>query len=288
MIVLNWLNTWQFNLVLHLFFAVTYNQFFKVSIKDNIRDGASTVLLQIICALSFLFLIPFFPFKFSLDYRVYLMLLGALIFYAINDRVQTTARGGLPVSEFMIFLQFSKVFLIIAGVFVFHDPIIISKMIGATLIMLGTFALLFKKGQFIFNKYVFWALAGTLAMSIGMSIDIGLISQFNMPMYLLVSFLIPAILIMIFDRVSFLDLVREIKQAKKRHYFLTGISWCGASFFMYRAFVLGSVSLIAPLSALNVLINVVVAYFFLNERDDIVKKIFVSLLILLGVYATVF
>ena len=288
MIILNWLNTWQLNLILHLIFAVIYNQFYKLSIKDNVRDGASTVLLQIICALSFLFLIPFFPLKFSLDYRVYLMLFGALIFYAINDRAQTTARSGLPVSEFMIFLQFSKVFLIIAGIFIFHDSVIISKMIGAALIMAGTFVLLFKKGQFVFNKYVFWALAGTLAMSIGMTIDIGLINQFNMPLYLLFSFLVPAILIMIFEKISYTDIINEIKRGKKRHYFLTGISWCGASFFMYRAFVLGSVSLIAPLSALNVLLNVIVAYFFLNERDDIVKKISVSILILLGVYATVF
>ena len=287
MIIFEWLNLWQVNVVLHLIFAVIFNQYYKLAIKDNIRDGASTVLLQIICALSFLFLAPFFPFKFSTDYKVYLLLLLALFFYTINDRTQTTARKGLPVSEYLIIKQLSKIFLIISGIFIFHEPAIPLKIFGAILILSGNFVLLYKKGKFVFNKYVWWAVLGTLTLAIGMTIDIGLISQFNMPVYLIVSMLIPAILIIIFEKISLSDISSEFNSGKRKEYVFTGIAWCGAIFFMYRAFILGEVVLVVPLTALSVLLNVLVAYFFLNEKENLIKNIFVSILIAIGVYFTV-
>jgi len=283
--ILYFLNLWPVNLILHLFFAVTYNQFYKISIKDNYRDGSSTVLLQIICALSLLFLVPFFPWKYSQDPKVYALLFLAFIFYAINDRVQTTARSGLPTSEFAIILQLSKVFLVVVGWLVFHDLFVWNRIIGATLIFIGVFALLFNRGQFSLNKSAVLALLGTLAMSIGMSIDIGLISQFNMPFYLALSVLIPSIFIASLERIPWHHVKRELIKGQKRYYLATGISWAGAMFFLYRAFVTGQVSVVSPLSTLNILFNVVIAYFYLGERDHLWKKIFISLLIILGVCA---
>lgn len=288
MLNFTWLDLWQVNLVFYLFFAVIFNQFYKISIKNNVRDGASVVLLQIICALSFLFLIPLFPWKLATDYHVYLMLLLAIVFYTINDRTQATARQGLPVSEFLMITQLSKVFLIIAGIVVFREPFVITKIFGASLILIGNFVLLFKKKQFVINKYVAWALLATLTISIAMTIDLGLINQFNMPFYLLFSFLIPAVLIMFFEKISFSDIKREFTHDKRHKYLITGVAWCGAVFFMYRSFVLGQVSLVAPLTTLNILLNILFSYFVFKEKENILRNLLVSILIIFGVYITVF
>lgn len=50
-----------------------------------------------------------------------------------------------------------------------------------------------------------------------------------------------------------------------------------------RAYQLGNVTVIAPLCALTVILNVIVGYLFLNEKDNLLRKIISEILIIISI-----
>jgi len=151
---MNILETWQFNVVGYLVSVVVFFQFYKLAVRNAQKDGAATVLLQTIASIAILFLVPFLPIKFPQDLRVYLLLTEACVFYALNDRLNTTSRKHIEVSVFSIINQLSNVFLILIGLTIFRETFVITKLIGATLILFGNVFLFYKRGKLELNKYI--------------------------------------------------------------------------------------------------------------------------------------
>lgn len=56
---------------------------------------------------------------------------------------------------------------------------------------------------------------------------------------------------------------------------------------MIRSLQLGEAVFIAPLLAVSVFLNVVMAYFIHNEKSGFLKKIIVAIIIIIGIYFTV-
>ena len=280
-------STWQFNVVGYLICVVAFSQFYKLAVGNAKSDGAATVLLQLIASITILILAPLFVLKFPSDIKYYLLLLGASIFYALNDRLQTTSRKNLQVSVISIVAQLSSVFLIIYGLTIFREPLVINKLIGAGLILVGNIILLYKKGKLDLNKYIIFAILAALAFSTALVIDIGISKQFNLPFYIMLTLAIPAVILLIAEKIRLKEIIYEYNSKAKKYYLLTGIFWALLIFFSLRAFQFGDVTTIVPIQATAVLLNVVVAYFVLNEKNDELKKIIAAILVILGVYITV-
>jgi drug/metabolite transporter (DMT)-like permease len=285
--LLSIINTWQFNVIGYLVTIVAFYQFYKLAVRNAKRDGAATILLQFIAGISVLVLAIFNSWRLPKEPAVILLLVGACIFYAINDRLQTTARKHLQVSMFSIINQLSTVFLIIFGLAVFRDTFAWSKILGAGIILFGNILLLYRGGKFELNRYVGIAILATFSFATAMSIDIGISKQFNLPFYIMLSLIIPASMITVVERISPVKVIQEFKPGSKFFYLATGIAWGLAIFFSLRSFQLGRVTTIVPLQATAVLLNVVIAYIFLKERDSSLKKIIAACLVVLGICFTI-
>ncbi len=281
------LNTWQFNVVLYLFCIVSFFQFYKLAVQNTKNEGAATLVLQLIAGFSILPFIPFFPFQVPTEPRVWLMLILAAVFYAIVDRLGTTTRKHLEVSVMSILAQMGNVFLIIYGFTLFKEPIIVTKVLGASLILLGNIFLQFKKGSFEINKYVVLSIVASLAYATAISIDIGTSVSFNLPFYIFFTFFIPAIILFFWERTSVSEIVNEFNTGEKKYFLLTGITWSLAVLFTLRALQLGKVSEVIPLEASAVILNVIVASIILKERSDLTKKIIAAILVIAGIVLTV-
>jgi uncharacterized membrane protein len=281
------LNTWQFNLIGYLFGIVIFFQFYKLAVRNAQRDGAATVLLQTIAGVSILCLVPFLPMKFSSDIRVYVLLFLACIFYGLNDRLQTTSRKHLQVSIFSILGQLSTVFLILIGLTIFREPFFLIKVFGAILILFANILLFYKKGTLTLNKYAWMGILATLILSVALSIDIDISKQFNLPIYIMFTFIIPAIIIFFGEKIKLSEVIKEFKSPDIKNYFITGIAWGLTVFFSLRSFQFGKVTTIVPLQAISVLINVLIAYFFFGEKKDEWKKIIAAILVIIGIVLTV-
>src|SRR3989339_81914 len=102
---------WQLYIVGYLISVVIFFQYYKLAVKEAKNDGAVTILLQVIAGLSILIFIPFFPIQFPTEIKFYIILFIASIFYALNDRLQVTARKHLQVSVFSILNMLKTFFL---------------------------------------------------------------------------------------------------------------------------------------------------------------------------------
>ena len=277
------INTWWFNIILYLILCVVFSQSYKLATKNSKNDGALTILLQFMGGLIVLLLVPLFKIQFPSDYKTYLFLGIACIFYAIADRVNTTARRGLEVSTYSILGQLSTVFLIAWGIIFFKEAIIFKKILGALFIILGNVIVLYKKGKFELNKYVIFSFLGNLSVSIGVSVDVGISDKFNMPIYVALTLIIPSLLILLVDRVKVSNVIEEFKGGNKKAILSVSASWGIMIIAMLRAYQFGDVTTIAPIASISTIINVFVAYFYLKEKDSIMKKILAALIVVLGI-----
>lgn len=274
---------WLIFVILYLFFYVIFNQTYKMATKSLTKPGALTILLQLISSLSILLLIPFFEMKIPNDPKIYLFLGLSIIFYTISDRVNTTVRSGIEASTFSVITQLSTVFMIVAGVLFFKEPFVLNKFIGAILIVFSNVLIFFKKGNGKPNKYVLLGIFANVCFSIALFLDVNNSDKFNLPIYVALTLGIPTILIAIFEKIKFSDIKEEYKNGNKKAILITAITWSLSIVAQLRAYQLGEVSIIAPLCALSVILNVIVGYFFLKEKDDMFKKIIAALLIILGI-----
>lgn len=276
--------SWLIWVIIYLIIHVIFNQFYKISTKSLTKEGALTVLLEFTGAVTILLLSPFFDMKFPTDIKVYILLGLSIIFYTIVDRMNTTVRKGIEASTFSIINQLSTVFMIFAGLLFFKEPFILNKFIGAILIVLSNIIIFYKRrSEKKLDKYVLLGIVANLCMTVAIFLDVNISDNFNLPFYASLTLGIPSVLIFIFERIKFSDIKQEFKNGNKKAILITAITWSLSIVAMLRSYQLGNVSIVAPLCALDVILNVIVAYFLLKEKDDVPKKILSACLIILGI-----
>ena len=277
------LNNWLLYVILYLFFATVFTQSYKVATKSLKKAGALTVILQTTAGLTALLLCPFFEFKFPTDIKIYILLGISIIFYAITDRINTTVRSGIEASTFSVLKQLSTTFMIIAGLVFLKEEFVITKFIGAMLIIFSNVLIFYNKGEMKFNKYVLLGIIANISFTIALFLDVNISENFNLPIYVAMTIIIPAVLISIFERISPKDIKEEFVNGNKKAMLLTGTTWGISIVTNLRAYQLGNVTIIAPLCALTVMLNVIVGYLFLKERDHLVRKIISAILIIISI-----
>ena len=274
---------WLFWVILDLFTSMVNTQAYKVVTRRSKSDGALTVLLELLGGVLILVFMPFFPIRFPTDWKIYALTAAASVFFAISDRVNTTARRGLEVSMFSIFSQLMTVFLIIFGVVFFREPLVPLKVLGAILVIGGNILILYEGRKIRFNRFVLAAVIGALTAAAGSFINIGISDQFNMPFYVMIDLCVPALIIMIAERISPRKIAEEYRAADKKFLFLTAIAWGVMILSMLCAYTFSDVSSTAPVLALSTLVNVFAAFFFQKERNAVVKKIIAAVIVVTGI-----
>lgn len=278
---------WQVNLIAYLVSIVLFFQFNRQAVKHAKDNAAATIILQTIAMLSVLLLVPFFPISFPAKTSLYGLLIVASIFYAFNDRLQTPIRKNLEVSLFTIINQLVYVFLFFYGVLIFNEGFSIQKLLGVLMIVLANVVVLYKRGTFSLNRYVLMALAAAFALATAVSIDVGVSKDFNLPIYIAMTLFIPVLFIATTEKVKPSRVIQEYKSSNMKPYLIAGFFWALTIFFSLHAFQLGKVTTIVPLQSVSVILNVLVAYLFFKERDQIPKKVVAAIMVIIGVVLTV-
>ena len=274
---------WIISVILYLILVVIYDQFYKIATKSLTKPGALTTVLQIIASITVLLISPLFKFNFPTDIKVYVFFGIALIFYTISDRLNTTVRVGVEASTFSVMRQLSTVFMIIAGLIFLKEPFILNKFIGAILIIISNILIFYKKGEGKPNKYIVLGIIANICYAIALFLDVNISNNFNLPFYVAISLGVPAILIFIFEKIKISDIKSEFENGNKKAIIITGITWSLSILTQLRAYQLGEVSIVAPLCALSVILNVIMGYIFQKEIENMPKKIIAAILIILGI-----
>jgi len=280
---MNILNNWLLYVLFYLVLATMFTQFYKIATKTLKKAGALTILLQMIAGVSVLIICPLFELKFPTDVKIYIMLGLSIIFYTISDRINTTVRSGIEASTFSMLKQLSTTFMIFAGLIFFKEEFVLTKFIGAMLIIFSNILIFYKKGKFEFNKYILLGVLANITFTVALFLDVNISEGFNLPIYVALTLIIPAMLIMIFERIKPSEIKNELVNGNKKAIFITALSWGIVIVSQLRAYQLGNVTIVAPLCALTVILNVIVGYLFLNEKDNLLRKIISAIIIIISI-----
>jgi len=274
---------WVYFIIVYLISAVVYTQFYKVTTKSSDSKGALTVVLEFFSGLVALLFMPFFKFTFPTDYKIYIYLGIALIFYAISDRLNTTIRKGIEASTYSMIKQLTTVFMILGGLLFLKEPLVLKKIIGSVLIIFSNFLVFYDKDKTKGNKYIILAIISNIISATSLFVGVNISGQFNIAFYAALTVIVPAILIMIFERIKFKDLKKEIVEGNRKALIFTCIGWGIMLVAHLLAYNYGKVTQVAPLTALTVMLNVIVGYIFLKERKNIWKKLIAAVLIIISI-----
>ena len=277
------MNNWVIFVILYLISMTVFTNSYKLATNTLTKAGALTVLLQLIAGLIALVICPFFEFRFPTDIKIYIILGASIIFYTISDRLGTTVRKGIEASTYSILNQLSTTFMIFAGLIFFKEEFILTKFIGAMLIIFSNILIFYKRGEFRFDKYVLLGILQNLSLAVALFLDVNISEKFNLPFYVALTLIVPALLITIFERIKISDIKNELISGNKKWIFITAFSWTAAILTNLKSYQLGKVSVVAPLSALTVILNVIVGYLFLKEKDNLLRKIIAAALVITSV-----
>ena len=212
-----------------------------------------------------------------------LILLIVVCIYAITDRLNTEARYGLETSTFSMVKRLSTVFMIIFGFLFLKEPIILNKILGAAIIIIGNVILTYNKGKFEVNKYLLMAIISQFLFAIAMVINVDLSDHFNLAFYTWITVTIPALLITIVGRHKPKDIIKEFNRYNKPRFLIAAFSWALILNSSIRAYQLGSITIVAALLSLTPILNALVELIFNKDTNKIIQKIIVSILLILGV-----
>lgn len=100
--------------------------------------------------------------------------------YAITDRLNIESRYGLEPSTFSMLKQLSTVFMILFGILFMKESFVLTRMIGAIMIILANILLSFDKGKININKYFIMSFISNFLFAIAMLINVNISSYFNL------------------------------------------------------------------------------------------------------------
>lgn len=278
------LNNWVTWVIIYLISAVVFSQSFKKANRNMTNAGTLTILLELFTAFFSLFFIPFFKLTISHNPHTYLILIVVIIIYAFTDRLNIEARYGLSTSTFSMLKQLSSVFLVILSFVILKEKVVITKIVGASLILIANVGLAVDKdGKFKINKYFLMSLASNILFAFGMLINVNISGEFNLGIYTIITVLFPSILITLFGKHSIKELKDEFNLYDKKRFLLSAFSWCVMLISSVRAYQLGSVSVVAPLLTLTAIINTIYEFIFNKDKSEFIKKLIIGIIIIIGV-----
>ncbi len=280
---MNLLNSWKFWVILYLFSAVIFAQTFKKANRRMKDAGALTIILELLTGLCAILFIPFFPLTIPNDFKIYLVLFIVTIIYAATDRLNIEARYGLDPSTFSMLKQLSTAFLIIFGFIFLKEDLVLTKIIGALIIIFGNLILAFDKGKFKINKYFIMSIISNILFAIAMLINVNISNNFNIAIYTIITVSIPAVFIYIFGKYNFNTLKKEYKLYNKPQLYVSAFTWCLMLISSVKAYQYGSIIVVAPLLALTGILNATIEFIFNHNKNKFVQKLIAAILIIIGI-----
>ncbi len=127
------------------------------------------------------------------------------------------------------------------------------------------------------------AFISNFLFAVAMLINVNISDYFNLAIYTIITVSVPAIIISLFNRLTFKNLIKEFKCYNKNAFILAALTWCLMLISSVRAYQLKSVTIVAPLFALTSIINAVVELIFDKDRKNFLIKIISGILIIVGV-----
>ena len=272
--------SWIFWTALWVIAQLTFLQTFKAASRKTTGAAHLIVACQIIGAVFILAFSPFLDWIWPSSVETVLLwglLAGSFVLFAVSDRISASTRKNLDISTDSMIHQTYRLLFFPTVILVLGWSFSWSTLVGALGIVLANMVLLFEKGKFQFNKWVWLKLIGCVFFTAACVMQIRAAADFNIAFFAFLSLIVPAVILLASRQTTPKAVVNELRSSNwwlialcgialsLEIFIFTGIN--GGHFFPGKYFAQAN-----AIFAIYVLLNVIFAYIFLKERKHLVKK----------------
>ncbi|HZL07833.1 MAG TPA: DMT family transporter [Candidatus Dormibacteraeota bacterium] len=258
----------------------------RMMVRSILSKGTNPIAFMAIHELvAGILLLPFAFINLQLphDYRHWLILLAAVILIFFADFYGFLSLNKIEASLFQIIGQFRHIIVLFGGYLLFSESLTISKACAVALIIVGVLITLLEKTRIKTNVGYVYALLSVIAISLAslaIKADTNTVSTaFLASVSLIVSGILAAGMSVIRR-----ENIRPIITGKVRNQLLlAAVIFSVFEFVYFAALGKGEASKVIPVTQSSMIFTLIGGYLFLNERDNMTKKILGSALIILGI-----
>jgi drug/metabolite transporter (DMT)-like permease len=291
-------SSWIFYVVIFVIAQIVFLQTFKYVAKDSKSIGALTVLVQVISAVtSAVMILVLLPLSGSVpafgwqwpggDWVPWVLLAISFVLFAVNDRLDATTRKNMDITVDTMLHQVYRLLFFPMLIIILSVPFRWPALVGGIIIVLANMWLAFDKSKFKFNKYVWLKLLSVVFFAAALTTQLESLNSgdFNIPFFAVLSFGVPALMLAGVRQATPFSVVKEMRRKEWWIILICGVAQALFCICLYVFLTLDRAESINAnaISAVYVLLNVVFAYIFLKERNNLLKKIIAAIIIVAAV-----
>ncbi|PJA53068.1 hypothetical protein COU86_00800 [Candidatus Roizmanbacteria bacterium CG10_big_fil_rev_8_21_14_0_10_36_26] len=266
-------------------FMTAYGLAIRLFLKDKGDSKTFTFITTLFGGLALLLLLPFETIKYLFTPQIVIVLILLSVLYALTDLSFIRGRQLEEVSIVSILVQLGNFWALIGGTLIFKELLTFNKMLGVGLIVLGSILLVWHKQKISLSKGKFFVIIGTILFTINSFADKVFSPYFSASLYKAIIFLLEAFMLFTFFLPQRLTAIKKEFKIQGKAIIFVGPLLSLAVFFLFRAFqVGGEASKVLPVYSLSLVFSVIAGILFLNEKDNLLKKIIAMVLVLAGTY----
>lgn len=214
------------------------------------------------------------------------MLLAAL-FYALYERGRFVSAKLLDASTLSIVSYTTLAVAFVGSLFIYHEILTPSKIIGVILIAISLILVSFQKSihKKVSLKGIIFSILIFTSLGFAVMLDKKGAVFFTPSTYSILVWTVPLIMIY-FPFIKTREIVYEAKTASWKVVVLAGLNVVGY-YFQLRALQIADATQVIPLIQTSTLLTVLLGIVILGEKDNLWKKIFAALIGLAGAYLLV-
>lgn len=180
----------------------------------------------------------------------------------------------IEASEHSILLTSSKLWSLVGAVLLLGELMTARKLVAALLIIIGVVIAEWRKHRFKLNIGAGYVLLAALSYAGGEVLSFFMLRDFDSTAFLIYGSVISAIMIAVTSPGIFAKLSFYAKPKNLTNIMIVSINDTIATLFLFNAYQVGRNALqIGPIMATQTIVTVMLAYFFLREKDHMLQKI---------------
>lgn len=207
-----------------------------------------------------------------------------ILFYGAGNIFIFRALKHLEASDFTIIFASRTLWTIVAAIFFLKESFNINQFFGTILILISIFIVTGKAKILSLDKGHIYALAGAVAFGLAFANDAFILRIFDVPSYLFIAFILPAIVVWLFNPGATKKMKPLLKGKTLQKLGVLTILYAVSAVSIFLAYQIGrNAAQIAPLNQTSTIVTVIFGIIFLKERADLFKKLLGSVISFIGV-----
>jgi len=217
----------------------------------------------------------------GLGFNIFIMAL----FYGLGNVFTFKAFKVAEASEVAVIFASSSVWSVLAALVMLSEKLTTKSVFGIMLVVLGIASINLSRHAWRVNKGHLYALLGAILFGIAFTNDAYIIGRYtSIPSYMVLAFTLPAFISLLASPQSIKNIPQYTSGSILMKLSLCTFFYAISSITIFAAYKAGGpASIISPIQQTSIIFTVVLGYLFLNERDNVLKKIIGTVLTFLGV-----